>query len=79
MDIHAEERRSTEGACDRLATKADVGDARTEVANVRTEIAKSEARTAQRILESEARNRRWFIAIAGLMVAAVTLLDRLFG
>ncbi len=86
MGIYAKELRSIEGAYDHLATKSDVGDARTGVANVRTEIAKlrteaaeSEARNAQRILESEARNRRWLIAIGGLIVAAITLLDRLFG
>ena len=79
MVIHTEERRSIEervsrleGGYGHLATKEDI-------ANVRTDIAKSEARNAQRTAESEARNRRWFIAIAGLMVAAVTLLDRLFG
>ena len=79
MVIHTEGRVSTEervsrleGGYGHLATKEDI-------ANLRTEAAKSEARTAQRITESEARNRRWFIAIAGLMVAAVTLLDRLFG
>ena len=79
MVIHTEERRSIEervsrleGGYDHLATKADVAD-------VRTEVAKSEGRTAQRIAESEARNRRWLIAVGGLIVAAMTLIDRLFG
>ena len=85
--ISTEERVSRlEGGYGHLATKEDVANVqtevanvRTEVANVRTEVAESEARTAQRTAESEARNRRWLIAIGGLIVAAITLLDRLFG
>lgn len=93
MVINTEERRSIkervsriEGGYDHLATKEDVANVRTDVAgvrtdiaNVRTEAAESEARNAQRTAESEARNRRWLIAIGGLIVAAITLLDRLFG
>lgn len=84
---------NSEGAYDRPATKADVAgthteiakvrtelaDVRTELANVRTENAEAEARTAQRIADAQARNTRWLIAIGGLIVAAITLLDRLFG
>lgn len=93
MATNTEERRSTEervsrleGGYDHLATKADVAQTRTEVANVRTEVAnvrtenaESESRTAQRIADAQSRNTRWLIAIAGLIIAAVTLIDRLFG
>ena len=79
MVINTEERRSTEervsrleGGYDHLATKEDV-------ANVRTEVAESESRTAQRIADAEARITRLLIAIGVLIVAAITLIDRLFG
>lgn len=79
MVINTEERRSTEervsrleGGYEHLATKADV-------ANVRTEVAESESRTAQRIAGAEARITRLLIAIGVLIVAAITLIDRLFG
>ena len=79
MVINTEERRSTEervsrleGGYDHLATKEDV-------ANVRTEVAESESRTAQRIANAESRITRLLIAIGVLIVAAITLIDRLFG
>ena len=65
-----------------------------QIANLRTEttrqIAETEARvtrqiadlrteTQTQIAKSETRMIRWMIAIASLMVAAITLIDRLFG
>ena len=76
---------NAEGGDDRLATKADVSGTRTDLANVRTELAKlrtqiaeGETRTAQRIADAQSRITRWLIAVAIFIVAAVTLLDRLF-
>ena len=65
-----------EGERRRLAAKADVAELRGEL---RAEIAKSEARTSERIAASEARNIRWMIALITLAVAAITLLDKLLG
>ena len=77
--IITEERPSTEERVSRiegeqrhLATKADI-------AELRAEIAKSEARTSARIAASEARNIRWMIALITLAIAAITLLDKLLG
>ena len=64
-----------------------IADLRTET---RTQIAETEARVTQQIADlrtetqtqiakSETRMIRWMIAIASLMVAAITLIDRLFG
>ena len=64
-----------------------ISDLRTET---RTQIAETEARvtrqiadlrteTQTQIAKSETRMIRWMIAIASLMVAAITLIDRLFG
>ena len=130
----AEERLShLEGAYDHLATKADVADVRTDVAEsenrvirqvaegraetadlrteVRTGFAEAEARADRQIAElrmenaelrkenaeaearanqqfaearrenaeNQARNTRWIIAVGGLIVAVITLLDRLLG
>ena len=61
-----------EGEQRHLATKADI-------AELRAEIAKSEARTSARIAASEARNIRWMIALITLAIAAITLLDKLLG
>ena len=72
MVMRAEERPSTEerlsrleGAYPHLATKADVAELR---ADFRAENAKSEARMI-----------RWLLAVGGLIVAAITLIDRLLG
>ena len=77
--IITEERPSTEERVSRiegeqrhLATKADI-------AELRADIAKSEARMTARIAASEARNIRWMIALITLAVAAITLLDKLLG
>ena len=86
MVTNAEERGSIEErvsrlerAYDSLAANADVTGTLTELAKLRTQIAEGESRTAQRIADAQARNTRWLIAVAVLIVAAVTLLDRLFG
>ena len=76
----AEERVSRiEAVLPHLATKADV-------AEVRTEIAESEARTAERIAEvraemakSETRTVRWIIASVSLGVAVMTIVYRMMG
>ena len=86
MVINTEERGSIEErvsrlerAYDRLAANADVSGTLTELAKLRTQIAEGESRTAQRIADAQARNTRWLIAVAFTIVAAVTLIDRLFG
>ena len=61
-----------EGVQTHLATKADV-------AGVRTEIAKAEARLAKQIAESETRMVRWIIASVSLAVAVVTVINRVMG
>ena len=61
-----------EGVQTHLATKADV-------AEVRTEIAKAEARLAKQIAESETRVVRWIIASVSLAVAIVTVINRVMG
>ena len=61
-----------EGVQTHLATKADV-------AEVRTEIAKAEARLAKQIAESETRMVRWIIASVSLAVAVVTVINRVMG
>ena len=88
--IITEQRPSTEERVSRiegeqrhLATKADV-------AEVLTEIAKSEARTSARIAKIhaeslaemariETRNVRWLIAIITVAVAVITIIIRLMG
>ena len=61
-----------EGVLPHLATKADV-------AVVRTEIAKAEARLTKQIAESETRMVRWIIASVSLAVAIVTVINRVMG
>ena len=61
-----------EGVQTHLATKADV-------AEVRTEIAKAEARLTKQIAESETRIVRWIIASVSLAVAIVTVINRVMG
>ena len=88
--MRAEERPSTEerlsrikGASPHLATKADVAALRAEMqagfAEARAERAESEARVTRIIAEAQARNTRWLLAIGGLIIATVTLIDRLLG
>ena len=79
MSTATDERQSTEervsrieGAQAHLATKADLAQAETritgQIAEIRAEIAKSEARMI-----------RWMLTIGGFGIAAVTILYRLFG
>lgn len=60
-----------------------IADLRTEVrtgfAELRKENAESEARTTRQISEAQARNTRWLLMIGGLMIAIITLIDRLLG
>ena len=61
-----------EGVLPHLATKADV-------AEVRVEIAESEARLTKQIAESETRIVRWIIASVSLAIAVVTVVYRVMG
>ena len=83
-----------EGAYGHLATKEDVAnlraDMRTAIAESETRVtrlvAESETRTTKliaelraEIAESQTKSTRWMLAIAGFIIAAITLLDRLLG
>ena len=90
MTINTEERPPTEervsyleGAYGHLATKEDVANLR---ADMRTAVAESETRVTRliaelraEIAESQTKSTRWMLAIAGFIIAAITLLDRLLG
>ena len=68
-----------EAQYEHVATKADVGDVRTEIANLRTEIAnvRAELRADIESLRSEFKTMKWWIGIAiPLTALAVQLFDR---
>ena len=86
MTINIEERPSTEervsyleGAYGHLATKEDVADLRTAIAESETRVTRQIAELRAEIAESQTKSTRWMLAIAGFIIAAITLLDRLLG
>ena len=86
MTINTEERPPTEervsyleGAYGHLATKEDVANLRTAIAESETRVIRLIAELRAEIAESQTKSTRWMLAIAGFIIAAITLLDRLLG
>lgn len=86
MTINTEERPPTEervsyleGAYGHLATKEDVANLRTAIAESENRVIRLIAELRAEIAESQTKTTRWMLAIAGFIIAAITLLDRLLG
>lgn len=86
MVINVEERPTIEervsyleGAYGHLATKEDVANLRTAIAESETRVIRLIAELRAEIAESQTKTTRWMIIIAGFIIGGITLLDRLLG